>query len=123
DLLANTAGGITINNSGNIEGDIFFGAAGGGDALNVGNISNGSANAATGVTNTPFQYATVSGRVIAANTGAAPTTETSVISFGSGAGQSLHVGGFGYVNSIILAQAGNLDVTVDPNGQLFLGNT
>ena len=48
DLLSNTQGGITINNSGTIEGDLFFGAAGGNDTLNVGNVTNGTGNTATG---------------------------------------------------------------------------
>ncbi len=124
DLLANTLGGITINNSGNIQGDIYFGAAGNGDTLNVGNVGTaGTANPVTGITNTNFAYATVSGRVDSSTTGFAPTTEINVISFGAGTNQTLHVGGFGYVDSIILAQAGSLNVTVDPNGQLFVANT
>ena len=35
----------------------------------------------------------------------------------------LHVGGYGYVNSVILSAAGGLDVEVDNNGQLFIANT
>lgn len=124
DLLSNTAGGIVINNSGAIEGDVYYGAAGNNDVLNVGNTgSSGTANPVTGITNTPFQYATISGRIIANNSGAAPITESNTISFGSGTNQVLHVGGFGYVNSVILAGAGGVNVTVDPNGQLFVANT
>ncbi len=122
-LLANTLGGVTINNSGNIQGDVFFGAAGGNDTLNVGNTASGSANPATGLTNTPFAYASVSGRILGTSTGLPPTAESNTISFGTGSNQTLHVGSFGYVNSVILAQAGALNVTVDPNGQLFVANT
>ena len=61
DMLANTLGGIIVNNSGIIEGDVYFGAAGNGDTLNVGNIgTGGTANSATGLTNTPYSYASVS---------------------------------------------------------------
>ena len=123
-LLANTTGGITINNSGNIEGDVFFGAAGNNDTLNIGNTgANGTANLATGITNTPYQYATVSGRINSTPAGAPPVAETNTISFGSGNTQTLHVGGFGYVNSVILSGVGGLNVTVDPNGQLYVANT
>ena len=59
----------------------------------------GAANSATGVTNTPFSYASVSGRIVSTNSGNPPTAETSVINFGTGSGQKLHVGAFGYVNS------------------------
>ena len=124
DTLANTAGGTTINNSGTIEGDIYFGAAGNGDTLNVGNVgAAGTANTATGVINTPYAYATVSQRILSQTAGLAPVTNPNTISFGSGSSQTLHVGGFGFVNSVILAQAGGLNVTVDPNGQLFVANT
>src|SRR6185312_4007076 len=78
-LLSNTLGGVTINNSGTIQGDIYFGAAGGNDTLNVGNIANGSANPVTGLTNTPFAYASISGRILGSNTGSPPTVETNVI--------------------------------------------
>ena len=124
DMLANTLGGITINNSGTIEGDVYFGSAGNNDTLNVGNVgASGVANPATGLTNTPNAYASVSQRIDSNNSGSAPTTEITTISFGSGTNQTLHVGGFGFVNSVILAQAGALNVTVDPNGQLFVANT
>ena len=123
DLLSNTQGGITINNSGTIEGDLYFGAAGGNDTLNVGNVTNGTGNTATGVTNTPYAYATVTGRILGTTSGFPPTVNSNIISFGTGSNQTLHVGAFGYVNSVILAQAGALNVTVDPNGQLFVANT
>ena len=124
DTLANTSGGIVINNSGVIEGDIYFGAAGNGDTLNVGNVGTaGTANSATAITNTNYAYASVSAQVIGQNSGAPPVTNASTISFGSGSGQTLHIGGFGFVNSVILAQPGGLNVTVDPNGVLFVANT
>ena len=124
DLLANTSGGITINNSGVIQGDVYFGAAGSNDTLNVGNVgAGGLANSATGVTNTPYAYASISQQIVSQSPGSAPATDPDTISFGSGTGQTLHIGGFGYVNAVILAQAGGLNVTVDPNGQLFVANT
>ena len=123
-LLANTSGGITINNSGNLEGDVYFGAAGNNDTLNVGNTgASGTANPATGITNTPYQYATISGRIDSTPSGVPPVSETNTISFGAGTNQTLHVGGFGYVNSVILSGAGGVNVTVDPNGQLYVANT
>ena len=47
----------------------------------------------------------------------------SLIDFGSGANQTLHIGGFGYVNAVINANTNSLAVQVDPNGQLFVANT
>jgi hypothetical protein len=135
DLLAGTGGFTTINNSGNIQGDIFFNSGGGGNTLNVGNTGagtgdgTGNANAAiataqgTPVTDTPFLYATVSGIVLANNTGFAPTTYASLLSFGSGVNNVLHVGGFGYVNAVISSAAGGLDIQVDNNGLLYIANT
>ncbi|HWY60813.1 MAG TPA: autotransporter domain-containing protein [Rhizomicrobium sp.] len=135
DLLAGTGGHTTINNSGQIQGDIFFNSGGNNNVLNVGNTGtgfgdgSGNANAAvaaaqgTAVTNTPFVYATVSERILSSTAGFAPTTDPDLLSFGPGTGNVLHVGGYGYVNSVILAAAGGLDVQVDNNGQLFIANT
>ncbi len=134
-LLAGTTGGTTINNSGAIVGDVYFNAGGGGNTLNVGNTgtgtgdSSGSANAAvakaqgTSITNTPYVFATLSGRVLSATSGFAPTTNPNLLSFGSGTGNVLHVGGYGYVNSVILSGSGGLDIQVDNNGQLYIANT
>jgi hypothetical protein len=133
-LLSGTAGNTAINNSGLIEGDILFNSGGGGNTLNVGNVgdatdpndTSGDANTAItavqggAVANTPFNYATVTGRISSSVSGGPPISETNLINFGSGTGNLLHVGGFGYVNSIIAASSGGLDVHVDNNGQLFL---
>ncbi len=135
-LLAGTTGGTAINNSGTIEGDVLFNSGGGGNTLNVGNVGDvtnpndttGNANSmittvqGTAVSNTPFNYATVTGRIDSAISGAPPITETDNISFGSGVGNLLHVGGFGYVNSVITSAPGGLDIHVDNNGQLFLAS-
>lgn len=133
-LLAGTTGHTTINNSGTILGDVLFNSGGGNNVLNVGNVGDvtnpndatGNANSmittvqGTAVSNTPFNYATVSGRIDSAVSGAPPVTETNTLNFGSGVGNLLHVGGFGFVNSVIVAAPGGLDVHVDNNGQLFL---
>jgi hypothetical protein len=133
-LLAGTQGHTTINNSGLIEGDVLFNSGGGGNVLNVGNVGDvtnpndntGNANSAitgvqgTAVSNTPFNYATVTGRVDSNVSGAPPITETNLVSFGSGIGNLLHIGGFGYINSLIVSAPGGLDIDVDNNGQLFL---
>ena len=135
DLLGGTKGFATINNSGAIQGDIYFNAGGGGNTLNVGNTGNGNgdgtgnANAAitavqgTAVTNTQFNYATVSGVVLTNTLGFAPTTDPNLLSFGSGVNNVLHVGGFGYVNSVISSAPGGVDIQVDNNGQLYIANT
>ena len=135
DLLTGSAGGTTVNNSGQIQGDIFFNAGGGSNVLNVGNtgtgLSDNSGNANAGVaraqgfavTNTPYVYATVSERILSSSAGFAPATDPNIISFGSGLGNVLHIGGYGYVNSVILSAPGGLDVAVDSNGQLFVANT
>jgi hypothetical protein len=135
DLTAGTNGGATINNSGVIQGDVYFNSGGGGNTLNVGNTGtgfgdqSGNANTAiaavqgTPVTDTPTNYATVAGLVTATSTGFAPTTDPNVISFGPGTGNILHVGGYGYVNSVILAAPGGLAVEVDNSGQLYVANT
>ncbi len=133
-LLAGSIGHTVINNSGTIEGDVLFNSGGSGNTLNVGNVGDvtnpndttGNANSeitaiqGTAVSNTPFNYATLTGRIDTAISGAPPITETNFISFGSGIGNLLHVGGFGYVNSIIVAAPGGLNIHVDNNGQLFL---
>ncbi|HEX4027465.1 MAG TPA: autotransporter outer membrane beta-barrel domain-containing protein [Rhizomicrobium sp.] len=125
DLSANTTGGLTVNNSGRILGNILFGSAGNGDTLNVGNTAGGGtgANTATGVVNTPSIYAIVAQNIVSDTVGLAPLTESTTISFGSGTGNLLHVGGYGYVNAVITSAAGGVAVQVDPNGQLFVANT
>ncbi|HWC62732.1 MAG TPA: autotransporter domain-containing protein [Rhizomicrobium sp.] len=135
DLLAGTSGGTTVNNSGQIQGDIYFNAAGNNNTFNIGNTGtgtgdgSGNANAAvaamqgTAVTNTPFNWASVSERILSTQSGFAPITQPNIIGFGAGAGNVLHVGGYGYVNSVILSAVGGLDVQVDNNGQLFVANT
>ena len=133
-LLAGTSGNTMINNSGTIVGDVLYNSGGGGNTLNVGNVgavtnpndTTGNANSmiatvqGTPVANTPFNYATVTGRIDSQISGAPPLTETNLINFGSGIGNLLHVGGFGYVNSVIVAAPGGVDMDVDNNGQLFL---
>lgn len=124
DLQASTVGGSTVNNSGVILGDVLFSSAGNGNTLNVGNIgAAGTANAATGVVNSPSNYAAVGEALISRPTTGAPTTTASLITFGAGTGHRLHVGGFGYVNADIRSGVGALDVQVDNNGQLFIANT
>jgi hypothetical protein len=151
-LVSNTSGGVIINNSGVIRGDIYFGAAGNNDTLNVGNVgtvgtdsshpaagaaansystldSTGNGNAAictvqtSCVVNTAFNYATVSGILDSQANGAAPVTEANAINFGAGINETLHVGGFGYVDSVITAAPGALDVQVDNHGILIVANT
>lgn len=133
-LLAGSLGKTVINNSGIIQGDILFNSGGGGNTLNVGNVGNvaipndnsGDANSAvsaiqgSAVSNTPFNFASVTGRISSTLSGAPPTAVTNLINFGSGVGNLLHVGGFGYVNSVIASGPGGLDIHVDNNGQLFL---
>ena len=125
DLAAGTTGGVTINNSGRILGNILMGAAGNGNTLNVGNTGTGgtTANPATGVVDTPSSYAIVAQAITSDTVGLPPLTTPNVIDFGSGTGHTLHVGGFGYVNAVINSGAGALAVQVDPNGQLFISNT
>jgi hypothetical protein len=133
-LIGGTTGNTVINNSGVIEGDVLFNSGGGGNVLNVGNTGagftdvSGDANATvaivqggTAVTNTPFSYASVSGHIDGNVSGAPPITEVGLLDFGSGTGNQLHVGGFGYVNDVIEAAPGGVDVQVDNNGQLFVG--
>jgi hypothetical protein len=125
DMSATTTGGLTINNSGKILGNILFGSAGNGDTLNVGNTAGGGtgANSGTGVVNTPSIYAVVAQNIISDTPGVAPLTQSTTISFGSGTGNVLHIGGYGYVNAVITSAVGGLAVQVDPNGQLFVANT
>ncbi len=125
DMSATTTGGLTVNNSGRILGNILFGSAGNGDTLNVGNTAGGGsgANPSTGVVNTPAIYAVVAQTVVSDTIGLAPLTEATTISFGSGSSNMLHVGGYGYVNAVITSAVGGLAVQVDPNGQLFVANT
>ncbi len=124
DLSASTAGGITVNNSGRILGNIFLGS-GNGNTVNVGNIGSGgtTANGATNLLNTANSYSVVAGAIVTNSAGFAPITNAGVIDFGSGANHVLHVGGFGYVNAVINANTNSLAVQVDPNGQLFVANT
>jgi hypothetical protein len=124
DLSASTSGGVLINNSGRLLGNIFLGS-GNGNTLNVGNTEGGgtTANSGTGLLNTSANYSVVAGTVVATTPGFAPITTASLIDFGSGAGHTLHVGGFGYVNAIINSNTNSLAVQVDPNGQLFVANT
>lgn len=131
DVSANTSGGVAINNNGRILGNILFGSgAGNGNTLNVGNTgtiinTGGSATVANAlnVVNSPSNYAIVAQNIVSDTVGLAPITEATTISFGSGTGNLLHVGGYGYVNAVITSAAGGLAVQVDPNGQLFVANT
>ena len=76
----------------------------------------------TAVTNTPYIYATVSGIVLSTSSGIAPTTDPNLLSFGSGVNNLLHVGDFGYVNSVISAPRAASNPG-DNNGQLYIANT
>ncbi|MCU1386500.1 MAG: hypothetical protein JWL71_5197, partial [Acidobacteria bacterium] len=123
DLQASTTGGTVINNSGNILGDVLFGTAGNNNVLNVGNIgASGSANAVTGVANTPTSYAVLAEDVLDQTSGLPPLTQAATLDFGSGTGNVLHVGGYGYVNANIKSGVGALDVQVDSNGILYVAN-
>ncbi len=124
DLAASINGGVTVNNSGRLLGNILLGS-GNGNTLNVGNIGGGgtTANSGTGVLNTSANYSIVGQSVVSETPGLAPITTASLIDFGSGAGHVLHVGGFGYVNAVINSNTNSLAVQVDPNGQLFVANT
>jgi hypothetical protein len=122
DLTSSTANGITINNSGQLLGDISYGSGGNNYTLNVGNIS-GAANTATNVANSPNNYAVVAYKIDSQAAGVSPTTEVNIIDFGAGNGHVLDVGAFGYVNSIIKSNPGALAVKVENNGTLFIANT
>ncbi len=119
-LLSGSTGNTVINDSGIIQGDVLFNAGGGGNVLNVGNVGDvtnpndttGNANSAisavqgSAIANTIFNYASVTGRISGTDAGLPPNSVTNVISFGSGTGNLLHVGGFGYVNSVISSRTG-----------------
>ncbi|HWU54487.1 MAG TPA: hypothetical protein VN175_03235, partial [Rhizomicrobium sp.] len=130
-LQAGTAGGVTINNSGRILGNVRMNASGNGQILNVGNIGAGgtaNTNITPNVVNTPNNYAVVAESIISETSGFAPLTTPGVIDFGSGTNSQLHIGGYGYVNAVISSGAssaapGALAVQVDSNGQLYLANT
>src|SRR5262249_17757452 len=124
DLSAGKAGGVTVNNSGRILGNVLMGAAGNGNKLFVGNIgASGSANPATNLITTPSVYAVVAENITNDTVGLPPLTTPALIDFGSGNGHELHVGGFGYVNAVINSGAHALAVQVDSNGLLFISNT
>ncbi len=139
DLSGGNTGGTTINNSALIEGDVLFNSGGGNNKLYVGNVGNttgtglgdntGNANAAitlvngSAFTNTPNLFATVAGRITSNPSGLHPVADVNLIDFGSGIGNKLDVGGFGYVNSVIKAAPGGLDVQVENNGQLFVSSS
>ena len=91
------------------------------DASGNANATITTVQGGTAVTNTPFTYASVSGHIDGTVSGAPPVTEVGLLDFGSGTGNQLHVGGFGYVNGVIEAAPGGVDVQVDNNGQLFVG--
>jgi hypothetical protein len=130
-LSAGTAGGVTINNSGRILGNVRLNASGDLQILNVGNTgAGGTANPAIAptVVNTPTNYAVVAESITSETSGFAPLTTPGFIDFGSGKNSQLHVGEFGYVNAVINSGAtsavpGALAVQVDSNGQLYLANT
>ncbi|MBV9549538.1 MAG: autotransporter outer membrane beta-barrel domain-containing protein [Alphaproteobacteria bacterium] len=121
DLTSSTANGITINNSGRILGDIYYGAGGKGHTLNVGNTGAGDPNFIAA--NSPNNYAVVAYSVISQASGSPPVTIFNQINFGAGGSDVLHVGAFGYVNSVITSAVGGLAVTVDQGGTLFVANT
>ena len=124
DLLQSTANGITINNSGSIVGDLYFGSGGNNYTLNVGNTGGGgAANPNTGGLNTPNNYAVVAGIITGVAAGSTPSTIANTIDFGAGSGHTLRIGSFGYVNSVIKSNPGAVAVTVENNGTLFLANT
>jgi hypothetical protein len=124
DMSTSTTGGVTVNNSGTILGSVLLSSAGNGNVLNVGNIgAAGTANPRTGLVNTNTSYAIVGQQILDNTVGLSPITSPTTISFGSGSGHQLHVGGFGYVNAVVNSGAGALAVQVDPNGLLFVANT
>ncbi len=124
DLESSQLSGIVVNNTGTILGDVVFGTVGNNRVFNVGNTgANGTANPATGVLATPNSYAVVAATTSTLVTGGEPVTTANSIAFGTGVGNQLHVGGFGYVNSVIYAGLGGVDVTVENNGTLFIANT
>jgi hypothetical protein len=133
-LQAGSAGGVTINNSGRILGNVWLNASGNGQIFNVGNTgAGGTVNpnfpaGLSNVPNTPNNFAIVAETITSEAAGLSPLTTPALIDFGSGTGNQLHVGGYGYVNAVINSGAssaapGALAVQVDSNGQLFLANT
>lgn len=120
DLQSASTGSTTINNSGSILGDVLFAPAGGSNIFNVGNVNPaGTLN----VINTTANYAVVAQSIIANVASGAPLTNAALIDFGSGTGNQLNVGGYGYVNADIHTAAANaLDINVAPNGQLFVAS-
>ena len=123
DMSSSTTGGTTVNNSGLILGDVLFGSAGNGNVFNIGNVgASATANAATGVVNTPTNYAILAQSVVNQTSGLPPTTQATTLDFGSGTNNVLHVGGYGYVNANIKSGVGALDVKVDSNGLLYVAN-
>jgi hypothetical protein len=123
DLSASTTGGTTINNSGVMLGDVLFSAAGNNNVLNVGNTGAAETANATGVVNTPSNYAIIGESLISRPTTGAPSANHALVNFGSGTGHKLNVGAFGYMNADIRAGVGALDVTVSNNGILYIANT
>ena len=128
DLSLSTADNIVINNSGTIVGDILMGQSGNNHRIFVGNVGvvgttgfaagDGTKNSATNVTNAPIGTATVNG----------PASIIGNIDFGIGGNSSapsiLHIGGSASVVGKIFSRgAGVLDVQVDGNGRLVVGNT
>jgi len=120
DLQSSNSGTTTINNSGSILGDVLFAPAGGNNVFNVGNVTSGGT---LGVINTTANYAVVAQSVIGSVSNGPPLTNAALIDFGSGTGNQLNVGGYGYVNADIhTAAASALDINVAPNGQLFVAS-
>ena len=124
DLTASLANGITINNSGQILGDVIYGSGGNNFVLNVGNIGSRRHRQQRRPASQLAQRLRGGGRdQQQSQVGSAPSTTTSIIDFGAGTGDVLHVGAFGYVNSVIKSNPGALAVTVDTNGTLYVANT
>ena len=123
DLSASTLGGTTINNSGTMLGDVLFSAAGNNNVLNVGNTGAADTANATGVINTPSNYAIIGESLINRPTTGAPSANRALVDFGSGTGHKLNVGAFGYMNADIRSGVNALDVNVSNNGILYIANT
>lgn len=114
--------GVTINNSGQILGDVLLPAVSTGSAITVGNV-NGVANAGTGVVNTAANYAVLARQIVSQANGLPPVTKAALLDFGADPNPTLTVGGFGYVNADIRANPGALNVTVQNNGILYVANS
>lgn len=124
DFSSSTQGNAVINNSGVLLGDVLFSSAGNGNILNVGNTgAAGTANPATGVVNSPSNYASLGLAFTNQPIGGAPSATAALLNFGSGTGHQLNIGGYGYVNADIRSGVGALDVNVASNGLLFIANT